>query len=956
MPNYYRRFVESAERWPKNVALELQRQHGAPAGPGDRLTYAELRRLAEAVGAWLGQNAPPGARCALLANNSPRWVAAYLGALAAGCVAVPLDTAFKAEQAAKLLKDSGSSILFTDVRHLALAQKSVTGDTGIVLLDAPHATAADSRLKDLKSAAHAAVSPSAAGVPTLDQIAAAGARNFSVAEVANDDLAMLLYTSGTTSDPKGVMLTHGNLWAESEAVFKALRVYPTDALLGVLPLFHALAQMANLLLPLVAGARVVYLESLNTSELMRALSERDITIFACVPQFFYLIHERVLHQVEERGAFAKIVFSLLKRFTAAARKLGLNPGRVLFRRVHDALGRNMRFLVTGGSRFDPAVARDLYCMGFDILQAYGLTETSGGATVTLPNNNVLGSVGQPLPGGVEVRIVDPKPQSEGPPVGEIAMRGGIVMRGYYNRPDATAETLRDGWLHTGDLGYLDSRGNLFITGRQKDVIVLSSGKNIYPEEIEAHYQRSPFIKEITVMGLQGRPGEPFSERLHAVIVPDFDALRARKIVNAKEVIRYDIETLSAELPSTKRILSYEIWQKDLPRTTTRKLKRFAIQQEVVRGQAAQAAAAPAGPSAPGREFTEDDLAWLDDPEAARALAVVKSASNVKREVIHPDDSLELDLGLDSMERVELLVAVEEALDAKVEDSVAADVYTVRELVEAVRAGAGRKRADAAGWDSLLAADPPPEDVREFRPRPVATLFWYLAGRLVQVASRDLFKLRVSGLENLPREGPFIICPNHQSYLDPPVVASTIPWPVFRRIFVVGTSEIFGAGLFRKIAQTFRLFPVDPDRNLVPAMRIGACGLRRGGVLLIYPEGERSVDGAVRRFKKGAAILSAHLHVPIVPVAIDGFYDAWPRGKGFQKLAPLTIRYGPPVYPPEKIAADPEQTYQEVIGEVRKRVIAMWNDVHRAATPPRSDSADAAHTAAAGCPGIAAPRL
>ena len=158
------------------------------------------------------------------------------------------------------------------------------------------------------------------------------------------------------------------------------------------------------------------------------------------------------------------------------------------------------------------------------------------------------------------------------------------MKGYWNRPDATAAVFRDGWLLTGDLGYFDSQGHLFLTGRKKEVIVLSNGKNVYPDEIEAHYLKSPFIKEIAVMGLEGKPGEG-GDRLHAVIVPNFDVLRQRKIVNAKEAIRFDIEGLSPRIASTKRIGSYEIWQDDLPRTTTRKIKRFEVEKKVRANQA-----------------------------------------------------------------------------------------------------------------------------------------------------------------------------------------------------------------------------------------------------------------------------------------------------------------------------------------------------------------------------------
>ena len=224
--------------------------------------------------------------------------------------------------------------------------------------------------------------------------------------------------------------------------------------------------MANLLLPLVKGARVVYLETLNTTELLRALSERNITAFAVVPQFYYLIHERIDQEIKKRGGIAQKAFSAMLALNRSTRKVGINLGPVLFKKVHNTLGPKMRYLVTGGSRFDPEIARAFYDLGIDVLQAYGLTETAAAVFINSPGDNEIGSVGKAMK-GVEGKIIDPQPQEEGPPVGEVAIRGAVVMKGYWNRPDATAAVLKDGWFHTGDLGYFDSEGHLFLTGRQE---------------------------------------------------------------------------------------------------------------------------------------------------------------------------------------------------------------------------------------------------------------------------------------------------------------------------------------------------------------------------------------------------------------------------------------------------------------------------------------------------------
>ena len=388
MPTFYDRFLECAERWPDNVALQLQRN--------DRIescTYAELRRMAESVGRWItDQGFARGSRLAIVADNHPRWVAAYLGIIAAGCAVVPLDTALHADQLAKLLQDSGSSAVFCDAQHAQASRDAVVDlDIGLVLMDPD------------RMAGHSIQEIWLGNLPAIFN---SGPGKFQPVPSAPNDLASLLYTSGTTADPKGVMLTHANLLGEVVAVFNWVDLGPADALLGVLPMFHVLAQMANLMMPLVKGSRVVYLETLNTTELLRALRERNITAFAVVPQFFYLIHERIFQEVEKRGALTRRVFKSLKGFNRALRKVGINAGPILFSKVHDTLGKNMRYLVTGGSRFDPEIAQDFYDLGIDVLQAYGLTETTAAVFVNSPGHNVIGSVGKAMK-GVEAKIVYP---------------------------------------------------------------------------------------------------------------------------------------------------------------------------------------------------------------------------------------------------------------------------------------------------------------------------------------------------------------------------------------------------------------------------------------------------------------------------------------------------------------------------------------------------------------------
>jgi long-chain acyl-CoA synthetase len=686
--------------------------------------------------------------------------------------------------------------------------------------------------------------------------------------------------------------------------------------LGVLPLFHALAQLANLLLPLAVGARVVFLETLSSQELVRALADRRITIFVCVPQFFYLIHQRVIAEVDKRGWLMRRMFRGLMAVGFCARRIGVNLGPLLFARVHATLGRQMRLLITGGSKFDPVVGRELYAMGLTILQAYGLTETSGAATLTTAHDAHIDTVGRAVPGS-EIRIL---PAESDDVDGEIAIRGPIVMQGYFGRPDATAAVMRDGWLLTGDLGRLDARSRLSITGRKKEVIVLASGKNIYPEEVEAHYRKSAYVKEICVVGARSAD-RPTSERLHAVIVPDAGLLRERKMTNAGEILRFEIEGLSASLPHYKRVLGYDIWFEPLPRTTTGKLKRHEIERLLAaKGSGALVRAEPA---------SDEAASWLADAHVASALEVIRGRVP-DGAAVRAGANLELDLGLDSMERVELVTELEQRFATKVPADRAHEIFNVRQLIEAVRPGNAPVHPVEPGLDSreswgILLRDLPPDTDPVLsgllERKPVLTPLLFLASR---VAGFLLARIRASGLEHLPRDGTFLICPNHQSYIDPFLVCRVLPYSVLKRLFFVGAVEYFETPAMRRIARAVNCVPVDPDSNLVPAMKAGAFGLAHGKVLMLFPEGERAIDGTVRKFKKGAPILARHLRVPIVPVALKGAFEIWPRGRSLDWTRRLPwsghrvrIEFLPPMTFGES------ETYAEAASRLRDAVDARW---------------------------------
>ncbi len=453
----------------------------------------------------------------------------------------------------------------------------------------------------------------------------------------------------------------------------------------------------------------------------------------------------------------------------------------------------------------------------------------------------------------------------------------------------------------------------------------------------------------------GAGGAPGRSDVGAAVGPNFERLRERKIVDAKEAIRFDIEALSHKIASTKRLGSYDIWQEDLPRTTTRKLKRFQIEKKVRELQQSGGGDSDVGAEKPVTPLTDDEQQWLEHEDVKRALAIVRESSRealrAPLDAIRPTHNLELDLGLDSMQRVELLTALEQQLGGDVPESQLAEIYSVRDLVDAVLSSASRGEGQASAaapvWSTIL-SEPvtDPEILALAGHNPFAEIFFFLLGKLIYLFALDRFHLKMRGLENLPEKGPYLICSNHQSYIDPLVMVGALPYRLFRDTFALGTSDIFGTGFMRRLARWIRVAVLDPDANLVPAMRAGAFGLSRGHILVLYPEGERSNDGNPRIFRKGAAILSIHTQAPIVPVAIEGFYEAWPRHKKFPKFTDLQIVFGKPIPPPPLDEAS-EAAYEQLTSELKSRVVAMWRELRERELPgkqalgPESDSKSSA---------------
>jgi long-chain acyl-CoA synthetase len=640
-----------------------------------------------------------------------------------------------------------------------------------------------------------------------------------------------------------------------------------------------------------------------------------------VPQLFYMLHKGIFDEMERRPVARRWLLRSLLRLSGALRPRGINLGRIVFAPVHRKFGGRLRILASGGARLDPAIAGDFLALGFTMTEGYGLTETSPAACFNPLDRMRPGSVGIPLP-GVEVKVANP--DADG--VGEIAIRGPNVMKGYYKNPAATAEVMQTGWFLSGDLGFLDADGYLTITGRVKEVIVLSSGKNIYPEEVEEPYLKSPYIKEVCLVPQTAERGGAEVEGLLALVLPDLDSFRAEGMTNVFETIRWDMENIGRNLPAYKRPTGLVIVKEGFPRTRLGKIQRHLVAQRF-RDERAQAAGVPEAPP------SDADVALLEDEVGRRVLEYLREA--VKKPVVRFDDNLELDLGMDSLARVEMLVALEEMFGVEIPDEAAAECFTVAEVVEHLQALRGTPLGAAAaarrpGWGKILTGSAPAEvqAMVEASSRPWASVVTAVTRAICAAVFRTAYRLRVQGLRHVPAHGPVILVSNHCSYFDAFLLAASLPLRICQQIFYMGFEWFFRQPILAWWGRGVRVIPVDMDTYLMRALQASALVLKQGKILCVFPEGERSVDGRVRPFRKGVGILARELKVPVLPAHISGAFESWPRGQSLPKIHRIRVRFGPVVTSEELLAGEGPlggDEYETIVMRLRERVIALGRE-------------------------------
>ena len=838
-------FDTSVKRFPTRVAMRIERD-----GRKEQYTYEDVNELTlRAAGFFAKNGIANGSRVILFSNNMPEWGMTYFGILKSGATAIPIDPASTVDEIVAFARAGEASAIVVSPKlagenpEIGKALKEAGLEVAVWTFDAVFEMKSET-----EEAKRNALLP---------------------AKIHSNAIASLIFTSGTTGTPKAVMLSHKNFVNMISMLSSVLDMDITDGVLSVLPMHHTFEFSAGFLTPFSNGTQITYLNELTAEDLARTIENSHVTGLVGVPALWEMLHRRIKTRLREKGDWIADLADNMMEFNAWIRdNTPFNLGPIVFFPIHQGMGGKMRYLISGGSALSEKVQKDLHGLGFTVLEGYGLTESSPVLTVARPGNKLLrGSVGKPLP-GVEVKIESPDENG----VGEVIARGQNVMVGYYNNEKATDAVMTDRWLKTGDLGRLDEDGNLFIVGRSKDVIIDSNGKNIYPDEIEDHYGKSPFIKEMSVVGLADQDG---GEKIAALVVPDYEHDIALTRTEVNKQIETHFREVSAGLAFFKRVKVLHITPFELPRTATRKVKRPMVVDMLQTLEDRSKSKTKTTVEAKG----DDNMLWI--------RKVVASVSNRPLSDIAVEDKL-ADLGFDSLMFVELQAAVEDAGGRVLSPDTLNEIQSVRELLTAVN------RVDKS---KKLADEPKAEEKREEEEIFIPSIVRRIGNAAVDLATDALYdgvlKTRIEGEANVPQHVNFIVAPNHTSHIDTGLVKKALGKDVAEQTVAVAAADYwFDTKYKRAYMNNFTtLVPIERTGSLRQSLRHVTQILNDGYNALIFPEGGRQESGQIAEFKPIIGYLALNQKIGILPIYIWGTYDAFPKGTIIPKGKSLGAKVG-----------------------------------------------------------------
>ncbi len=779
------------------------------------LTYEELYQRARRTACYLERRGfKKGDRILFWGANSPRWAAAFFGCLLKGIIVVPMD-----------------------IRTGAAFVRSIFDFTKAALVLCDETRKQD--LGPLRVMSFEELEKESTGLNPQGE---------NQVFIAPDDIAEIIFTSGTTAEPKGVVLTHRNIVSNVEALHRSLAgLGGAEKWLSLLPLSHIFEQTIGLWLPMRRGYSVTYLKVLKVSSIFQALEEDGITLVPIVPRLLKLFQDGILREVKRMGK--ERIFNFLLRFSDV---LPQRFRRFLFPALKRKFGR-LKYFVAGGATLELELERFWARLGIGLLQGYGLTETSPVISCNFPLQYRFGSIGKIL-SGVEMKIS---------PDGEIGARGPGVFSGYYESPEKTCEAFERGWFLTGDLGRLDGDGFLYYLGRKKELIVTEEGLNVYPADLEAVLHQVSGVKESCVISFK-RDGR---ETIHAVLLLEDRLLEPKAL----------IDQANAHLQDFQKIQSFSVWpDEDFPRTSTMKVQKNKVREILEREAAGARLEMPAEKAVP------------------RLYVMAAQLARLRPETLTPGMRLGDDLGLSSLDRVELAAMLEEEFHLDVDDAFLESGTSLEQVGQMVREKEGGLKGRV---------------IPRWPVRPWACAFREMfQNMLIFPAVRFFCRIQVEDAQKLEAiQGPVIFVANHTSYFDAPVIFASLPQRIRRRVAVATWKEFFETDSRKRpffwacrrfeyyfASLGFNIYLFSREKGFKRNFEHTGWLIDRGFHVLLFPEGARTKTGETAAFEAGIGMLINAVDVPVVPVGLKGLFEIFPVQRNFPRRGSVICRFGSPL--------------------------------------------------------------
>lgn len=855
MSTGYRRYKEKLDEIFKKYGDKDSMVWLQEDGEKIRLTFSEISQMVRCWTKTLDScSIAAGDRAAIIAPLMPNTIAAGLTLGYANITAVLLDYTLPSEEINRLLDFSNVQGIFTtETLFPEIGEKNVP-------------------VFNLNHSGSELVQFVLPAVPD---------RKKPIAE-CDRDVAAILYSSGTTSSMKGVMMTYDAVLGSCEKLAFSYGLKSGMRYFMVLPYNHISGYISAAAF-LFSGASLCIMENLTPARLQKGLLEFNPHYFGMVPKVYDIMADKIMDAIRQKGTLAeKIVTSGFRLSGFLRKRFGLKIGKMLFKPIYSkALGKNITGLAILGTICRPETAGLFLAFGLEWANLYATTETNAPITTTgIFDRYPMNSVGK-VNRFEDISVMINAPDAKG--VGEVYVRTPLIMKGYFQEPDLTASSFDGDYFKTGDLGYIDKDGYLFLVGRSKDTIVLHNGKKVSAADIDDFYQNICPGVSIAVCGVSQADG---FDRVHLFIETHG---QSREAVEEARCRVWEQSSASGSLYQISGI--HEIDR--LPLTAIGKVKRFILKEAAQRPESAQTA----------EEVQPEKSESVYDVISRLTLSAANGMGTVE-----PDSRLQEDLGLDSLDVFELCAELEEKCAVSIESYLHEDI-TVGEIAAFIERGVPESDSEAI----ILEQYPLKKTEKDMK-----------AYRKFVACSGRLWRMEVLGRENICRGEKYIFCPNHESYLDGLWIIGSLEEEIRQATCAFAADYLFEHKVFRRGLIPLGGIPVQRGGNTAPAMkRARECLASGEKYLLLHPEGTRTRNGELGEFKQGAAKLSLETGVSIIPVCISGAYEIFPPHRKLPRLFdwkhfcryPLQIRFGTPVSPSGKTA-------EEITGEIRKQIISM----------------------------------